>query len=319
MANAWYIFRDTGPDLLYKVGGAHGFMKWSGIIFTDSGGYQVFSLKDSSKISDAGVSFSANAGLLTPAKVIEIQKYLGSDAMFVLDDCAPYPCGRRRAEEAVRRTTLWAQKCMAAHKIIPRRYGHGQELYGIIQGGARQRLRIRSAQEVAELNFGGYGIGGLSIGMPRTAIREMTVLTCEHLPFDKPRHLLGGGLPVQILEGIADGVDTFDCVLPIRKAQRGVAYTKFGEVFYKQPQPSTLKDVPLDPDCDCSTCKSYARDQLRLLFRSNNAMAGQLVTIHNLWFYHKLLDGARRAILADRFHAHLNEFVASWAVGAETY
>lgn len=318
MANAWYIFRNTGPELLRQVGGAHGYMNWHGILFTDSGGYQVFSLKDNSKITDAGVSFGTAADALTPAKVIEIQKHLGSDIMFVLDDCAPYPCARKRAEEAVRRTTLWARKCMAAHAKIPRCHEHGQELYGIVQGAAREKLRIRSAREVAELDFGGYGIGGLSIGMPRSAIREMTVLTCEHLPFDKPRHLLGVGLPDQVLEGIADGVDTFDCVLPIRKAQRGIAYTRFGEVFYKHPQPPALKDLPLDPECACSTCRSWSRDQLRLLLRSNNPMAGELATIHNLWFYHKLLAGAREAILANRFSSYLNDFLAAWDSGSET-
>jgi queuine tRNA-ribosyltransferase len=317
MANAWHIFRNTGPEVLEKLGGAHGFMKWDGILFTDSGGYQVFSLKDTSTINDNGVAFDVDAEMLTPAKAIEIQKHLGADVMFVLDDCAPYPCTRKRAEEAVRRTTLWARECMAAHKDTLKRYAQSQAPYGIIQGGARARLRMRSAQEVAELNFDGYGIGGLSIGMPRSEIREMTALTCEMLPSDKPRHLLGVGLPGQVLEGIADGVDTFDCVLPIRKAQRGIAYTRFGEVRYKNPQPAAFKDQPLEAGCMCSTCTSYSREQLRLLFQTDTPMAGQLAAIHNIWLYHKLLEGARRAIVAGQFSSYLKEFLADWGSGEE--
>jgi queuine tRNA-ribosyltransferase len=316
MVNAWHVYRQTGPEVLRQAGGVHRLMGWDGVVFTDSGGYQVFSLKDTSQIDDSGVSFALDTEVLTPESAIEIQKHLGSDIMFVLDDCAPYPCDRQRAALAVERTTQWARRSLAAHRTMPARYAHHQELFGIVQGSMREDLRTRSAEEVAELGFGGYGIGGLSIGMPRTVIREMTVLTCEHLPFDRPRHLLGVGLPNQILEGIADGADTFDCVLPIRKAQRGIAHTRHGELRFKLAQPAATRDRPLDTACTCSTCAVYSREQLRLLFKSDKAQAGLLAAIHNLHFYHSVVDRARQAIREGRFTEYMNAFLADWQ-GAE--
>lgn len=314
MANAWYIFGETGPEVLRRSGGAHGHLGWPRILCTDSGGYQVFSLKDNSRITDAGVSFGSDEAL-TPERVVEIQKHLGSDLMMVLDDCAPFPCPAERAEEGVRRTSLWARRSIDAHREMPGLYRHPQHLYGIVQGSTLPRLRRRSIEELGPLGFDGFGIGGLSIGMPRSAIREMTRLTCELLPPDRPRHLLGVGLPNQILEGIADGADTFDCVLPIRKGQRGVAYTRSGEVIYKRPQPGPLADAPLDPACGCPTCRDWSREALRRLFRSDKAKAGELASVHNIWFYHDVLGEARQAIREGRFDAYREAFTDRWEAG----
>jgi queuine tRNA-ribosyltransferase len=316
MANAWHVYRSTTPEKLREIGGAHPLMNWNGVLFTDSGGYQVFSLRDSSEVMDEGISFEGGTEPLTPETIIRMQKELGSDITIALDDCAPFPCNKQRAAEAVRRTTLWGRECMKMHQQIPASYAHHQQLYGIVQGGTFEDLRIRSIEEVSEVNFGGYGIGGLSIGMPRSSVRAMTALTCERLPYEKPRHLLGVGLPEQILEGVADGADTFDCVLPIRKAQRGIAYTRFGEVRYKDKERSRLKDAPLDSKCDCPTCATHTREQLRLLYRTNRAVAGELATIHNLHFYHRTLEGAREAIRANRFSTYLNDFSSRWKAGA---
>jgi len=312
MANAWYIFGETGPERLRALGGAHGWMGWSGILMTDSGGYQVFSLKDNSRITDNGVAFGDDA-LLTPERVVEIQRHLGSDIMLVLDDCAPYPCADARAEEAVRRTSLWARRSMAAFQSTEPIQTRPQRIYGIIQGSTRDALRRRSIDEVAGLGFDGYGIGGLSIGMPRSAIRAMTELTSALLPADRPRHLLGVGLPNQILEGIADGADTFDCVLPIRKAQRGVAYTSTGERIYKRPD--RQPDEPLDSRCGCPTCASWSREALRRLFKSDKPRAGELAAIHNLSFYHGTLAAARKAIRQARFDAFKDAFIDQWEAG----
>jgi queuine tRNA-ribosyltransferase len=290
-------------------------MDWGGVLFTDSGGYQVFSLRDGSELMDEGVSFAGTAESLTPETVIRMQKELGSDIMIALDDCAPFPCAWKRAEEAVRRTTLWGRECMKIHQETPARYEHHQQLYGIIQGGVFEDLRTRSVEEVTGVGFDGYGIGGLSIGMARSAVREMTVLTCERLPDDKPRHLLGVGLPEQVLEGVADGADTFDCVLPIRKAQRGFAYTTFGEVRFKDPERSRLRDAPLDGKCECSTCATWSREKLRVLYRTDRSSAGELATIHNLHFYHRMLEGAREAIRANRFSTYLHDFSSRWNAG----
>ncbi len=312
MANAWYIFGETGPEQLRALGGAHGWMGWSGILMTDSGGYQVFSLKDNSRITDDGVAFGDDAAL-TPERVVEIQRHLGSDIMLVLDDCAAFPCPDARAEEAVRRTSLWARRSMAAFRASEPQQTRAQHIYGIIQGSTRERLRRRSVEEVAALGFDGFGIGGLSIGMPRAAIRDMTALTSALLPADRPRHLLGVGLPNQILEGIADGADTFDCVLPIRKAQRGVAYTSSGECVYKRPNPRP--DAPLDPHCGCPTCRDFSREALRRLFKSDKPRAGELAAIHNLSFYHDTLAAARDAIREGRFDAFKTAFIDQWEAG----
>jgi queuine tRNA-ribosyltransferase len=315
MANAWYIFRNTSIEALRQSGGAHGQMGWTGILFTDSGGYQVFSLKDDSIITDDGVLFGGDGEVLTPEYVIEMQKHLGSDIMMVLDDCAPYPCDKTRGLEAVRRTTLWAARSMAAHNRLGEHYGRRQHIFGIVQGSTYEELRRQSCEEVAALGFDGFGIGGLSIGMPRSAVREMTYLSCNLLPSDKPRHLLGVGLPGQILEGIADGADTFDCVLPIRKAQRGVAYTRSGVLYYKRPQPPIQRDEPLDSVCNCSTCNVWSQEELRLLFKRDKQKAGTLAAIHNLYFYHQVLAGAREAIRANSFSTYRSDFMSKWNSG----
>lgn len=318
MANAWHVYRSTTPEKLREIGGAHRLLGWDRILFTDSGGYQVFSLREGSKLADEGVSFAEEVEPLTPAKVIQMQRELGSDIMISLDDCAPYPCDKERAEEAVRRTTLWCGECIKIFRETPPCHAHPQFLYGIVQGSVFTDLRRRSIEEVAGMGFDGFGIGGLSIGMPRSDVRAMTALTCEFLPYDKPRHLLGVGLPPQILEGIADGADTFDCVLPIRRAQRGFAYTRFGEVRYKEKARPGLRDTPLDPKCDCPTCAKYSREQLRVLYRTEQEVAGELASIHNLHFYHQVLAGAREAIRANRFTAYMNDFNARWNAGEMT-
>jgi queuine tRNA-ribosyltransferase len=315
MANAWYMFASTTVEALHRSGGAHGQMGWAGILFTDSGGYQVFSLQDGCLITNDGVTFGNNGEVLTPEYVVEMQKHLGSDIMMVLDDCATYPCAKTRAQDAVRRTTLWATRSLAAYNRLKCCYGHSQYIYGIVQGGVYEDLRRQSCREIAALDFSGFGIGGLSIGMPRTAVREMTLLSCELLPGDKPRHLLGVGLPGQILEGVEDGTDTFDCVLPIRKAQRGVAYTRSGALYYKRPQCERQRDEPLDSSCTCSTCSAWSQESLRLLFKSDKSRAGMLVAIHNLHFYHEVLRGAREAILGNRFSSYKSDFIFAWESG----
>lgn len=315
MANAWYLFNNTTIQRLREVGGVRRQMGWDGILFTDSGGYQVFSLKDACRITDDGLSFDGSPTTLTPELVVEIQKYLGSDIMMILDDCAGYPSSRERVQEAVRRTTLWAKRSLTAHRQFHDVHGYDQYIYGIVQGGTHKDQRRRSCDELAALGFDGYGIGGLSIGMPRTAVREMTLMSSELLPEGKPRHLLGVGLPNQILEGIDDGADTFDCVLPIRKAQRGVAYTRSGALYYKRPHPSHLQDEPLDSTCTCGTCRTWSRERLRLLFKADKATAGTLASIHNLHFYHQVLANAREAIRENRFAIYKRDFVSEWNAG----
>lgn len=316
MANGWHVYRRFGEETLQNAGGVHRLLNWGGAVFTDSGGYQVFSLRETATVTDEGVAFRSLTGddveLLRPEDVVEIQKQIGSDIMTALDECPPYPCSKTRARSAMRRTNLWARRSMNAFRSMPSYYAHGQDLWGIVQGGVYEDLRKISVEELVQLDFGGYGIGGLSIGMPRTATREMTKLVCDLLPSDKPRHLLGTGLPCDILEGIEDGVDTFDCVLPLRKAERGVAYTRSGEVRYKDSPHTDVASMPLDSECSCQTCKQYSREELRHLYRTDKARASHLAAIHNLYFYHDMLAGARKAIRENRFSAYKEAFFSKW-------
>lgn len=321
MVNAWHVYRNAGDEALGKTGGVHKWMNWPNAVFTDSGGYQVFSLRDTSSTSDEGVTFeSANGNepeKLTPEDVIRIQRVVGADIITTLDECAPYPASKKRTRSAMERTSRWARRCVKEFENTTPRYGNEQALWGIVQGGVFEKLRRISIEELVPLDFDGYGIGGLSIGMPHSVAREMTALVCEMLPQDKPRHLLGTGLPCDMLDGIEDGVDTFDCVLPIRKAQRGVAYTRYGEVRYKKNHPGDLADTPLDPECRCPACKNFSREQLRLLYRTEKTTASRLVAIHNLSFYHEVFNQARAAIRLDKFSVYKKAFSAKWS-GEET-
>jgi queuine tRNA-ribosyltransferase len=314
MVNAWHLYNKVGPKKLQNVGGIHRLINWTKPIFTDSGGYQIFSFGENSEISDEGVVFTDSSGknmeLLTPEHVVKIQKYIGSNITTTLDDCPPYPSSYEHSRAAMLRTTLWASKSVVAFNQIPSFYSHGQDLWGIVQGGVYEDLRKRSVEDLVQMDFGGYGIGGLSIGMPRTAMREMTSLVCEQLPFDKPRHLLGTGLPSDILDGVEDGVDMFDCILPIRKAQEGVAYTSSGIVQYRNLDKASLADLPLDTECSCPVCKHYSREQLRGLYQSDKNVAVRLAAIHNLFFYHNLLEGAREAIKQNKFSTYKKSFLA---------
>jgi queuine tRNA-ribosyltransferase len=319
MANAWHVYREHGPVRLREIGGIHKILGWNHLICTDSGGYQAFSLRDTCYITEKGVVFGKGDNeTLTPLKVIEIQKELGSDIMIALDDCAPYPCTKERALEAVQRTKKWGLESVVAHKQIESPYGLKQQLYGIIQGSTFNDLRIQSSHDAGQLDFDGYGIGGLSIGMTQSQAREMTAICTENLPFHKPRHLLGVGLPIQVLYGIDNGVDTFDCVLPLRKAQRGVVYTSGGEVYYKHVQPEYMKNEPLDPLCSCTTCQNYTREQLRQLFKTDKVKAGELASIHNIYFYNDMMKNARIAIQENRFDSYLKGYITRWLEGGGT-
>ena len=319
MVNAWHVFRRAGAEELLKAGGLHGWMGWSHSVMTDSGGYQVYSLRETSRVDDEGVTFlspeDGKEDQLTPERVIEIQRIIGSDVITVLDECPPYPCSKEAEQAAMERTHLWARRSVTAFQEMPPRYGRRQALWGIVQGGVSEDLRKISVDELSQHPFDGFGIGGLSIGMPPSVMREMTALVCERLPHDKPRHLLGTGLPPAILDGIEDGVDTFDCVLPVRKAERGVAYTSRGPIYYKRHAPRGLADSAIDPDCGCTTCRDYSWEELRRLYRSEKADAARLVAIHNLAFYHQTLHDARLAIRKREFRAYRDSFVEKWDSG----
>ncbi|MCK4549604.1 MAG: tRNA guanosine(34) transglycosylase Tgt, partial [Candidatus Krumholzibacteria bacterium] len=299
-----------------EAGGIHKFMSWSGPVLTDSGGYQVFSLADLRKISDDGVSFRSHIDgsqrYLTPERVVDIQLDIGSDIMMVLDHCAEYPCSHETALEAVVRTTQWAERSLAPYGPRVTRDGHERVLFAIVQGNVFEDLRERSARELVALDFPGYAIGGLSVGESKEDLYGMAGLTAKLLPEEKPRYLMGVGFPEDLVEAVARGIDMFDCVMPTRNARNGTVFTSRGRVILKNA--SNRRDFgPLDPDCDCDTCRNYSRAYLRHLFMAGEMLGPRLATVHSIRFYLHLMEEMRQVIREDLFSQWRKEFYEKYA------
>lgn len=311
LANTYHLHLRPGEDLIAEAGGLHNFMNWKRGLLTDSGGFQVFSLQGLRKIDDNGVYFSSHIDgsrhYLTPATVMDIQQKLGADIAMCFDECSPYPCSYEEAERAVRRTTVWAQRCKLAHSRPD------QAVFGIIQGSVFADLRQRSAQEITDLDFPGYAIGGLSVGESKAAMQEMLEVLEPMLPQDKPRYLMGVGAPEDLVEGVGRGIDMFDCVLPTRLARHGTAFTRSGKIVVRNA--TWARDFgPLDPDCDCCVCQSYTRAYLRHLIKAGEMLAHRLLSYHNLYFLLKLMQRAQAAILEDRFQAFRTNFYQDYKI-----
>ncbi len=293
LSNTYHLYLRPGHERIRRLGGLHAFMGWDRSLLTDSGGYQVFSMSSLRKVSDDGVSFRSHLDgslhFLSPELAVEIQEALGSDIRMVLDECVAYPCGRAEAEEAVRRTTAWARRCLAAS----RREEGG--MFGIVQGGMFPDLRRRSAEEIGGLDFSGYAIGGVSVGEGKDLQREAVAATAPLLPGERPRYLMGVGTPEDILFAVSRGVDLFDCVMPTRNARNGMLFTSDGALSIKQAR---NKDDARPPDetCDCPTCRSFSRAYLRHLFLQREMLAAMALTAHNLHFYARWMERIRRAI-----------------------
>ncbi len=305
LSNTYHLYLRPGHDLVKKAGGLHKFMNWNHPILTDSGGFQVFSLGDLRTISDGGVLFRSHLDgskhMFTPEKVMEIENALGADIIMAFDECSPYPSTFQEAERAVTRTTAWAKRCKEAHS------NPNQALFGIIQGNVFQELRERSAKEIIDLDFPGYGIGGLSVGESAEIMYEVLDYTTPLMPVDKPRYLMGVGAPENIVEGIKRGVDMFDCVLPTRIARNGTVMTSFGKLVVKN---AAYKEdfLPLDPECDCYTCRNYSRAYIRHLLKADEIFGLRLTSIHNLSYLLKLTRDIRKAILDDKYPEYIEEF-----------
>ena len=300
LANTYHLHLQPGEARVRALGGLHRFMSWSGAILTDSGGFQAFSMGPRVRVSDEGVEFQSHLDgsrlQLTPEKSIAIQEALGSDIMMVLDECAALPATRERLAEAAARTTAWARRCLAA------RTPAGGALFGIVQGGTEPELRLEHAAQIAALPFDGYAIGGVSVGEGREAVREIAALAASALPRGKPRYLMGIGRPEQIVEAIGAGIDMFDCVMPTRNARNGQLFTSEGVINIKNA--CYAEDPrPLDPACDCETCRGYSRAYLRHLFRAGEILGARLNTIHNVRFFVSTIEKARAAIRAGTFAA----------------
>lgn len=306
LANTYHLYLRPGHDIVREAGGLHKFMNWDRAILTDSGGFQVFSLGSLRKITEEGVKFRSHIDgsphMITPEKSIEIQNSLGSDIMMAFDECAPYPADRTYVKNSLERTTRWLKRCKDYHRDWER-----QSLFGIMQGGMYKDLRRQSAEEIVELDLPGYAIGGLSVGEPKELMLDILDDCVDYLPEDKARYLMGVGSPDYLFEGVERGVDMFDCVLPTRIARHGLAMTSAGRVNIKNAMYERDWE-PLDPECDCYTCRNYSKAYLRHLFKSGEMLSSMLLSNHNLHFLIKMMGNIRKAIEEDRFLEYKKEF-----------
>ena len=310
LGNTYHLYLRPGHEVVKAAGGLHKFMNWERAILTDSGGFQVFSLGAMRKISEEGVEFRSHIDgskhMLSPEKSMEIQNALGSDIMMAFDECAPYPADRNYVKNSLERTTRWLKRCKEYHKNTEQ-----QSLFGIMQGGMYKDLRKQSAEEIVELDLPGYAIGGLSVGEPKEIMYEVMDDCVDYLPADKPRYLMGVGSPDCLFEGVERGIDMFDCVLPTRIARHGMAMTSQGRVNIKNAK-YERDFTPLDPNCDCYTCRNYSKAYLRHLFKSDESLSSMLMTTHNLHFLVNTMAGIRKAIEEDRFLEYKKEFYDSY-------
>jgi queuine tRNA-ribosyltransferase len=293
LANAYHLAVRPGQDLVRELGGLGRFMGFKGAVLTDSGGFQAMSLARINSIGENGIRFRSHLDgaplTLTPESAVDIQQKLGSDLMMALDECTPYPAEYQRAKASLELTARWAERCVAA------RTSTTQALFGIVQGSIYPDLRRVSAAQITAIPFDGYATGGLSVGEPKAAMREMAALSVSMLPGGKPRYLMGVGTPQDLLAAVGMGYDLFDCVLPTRNARNGSAFTSEGPLSIKQAA-FTRDARPLDARCDCSTCTTFSRAYLRHLYMSGEILAARALTEHNLYFYSRLMREAQAAI-----------------------
>jgi queuine tRNA-ribosyltransferase len=306
LSNTYHLYLRPGHEIIREAGGLHKFMNWNKPILTDSGGFQVFSLGDLRKITEEGVAFSSHIDgskhLFTPEKSMEVQNSLGSDIIMAFDECAPYPADREYVIPSMERTTRWLERCKEAHKDTEH-----QSLFGIMQGGMYEDLRKISAKAIVDLDLPGYAIGGLSVGEPKELMCQVLDSCVDYLPEDKPRYLMGVGTPDYLFEGVERGVDMFDCVLPTRLARNGAALTSIGQLNIKNAK-YERDFTPLDPNCDCYTCKNYSRAYLRHLYKGDEILSSMLLSNHNLYFLVNTMKKIQTAILDGRFQAYKKEF-----------
>jgi queuine tRNA-ribosyltransferase len=297
LGNTYHLYLRPGHELVRKLGGLHRFMGWDGPILTDSGGYQVFSLGAMRKVSEEGARFQSHLDgslhLLTPEKAIEIQAALGSDIAMVLDECTPHDAGRKYVRDATERTVRWAERCQRA------RGRADQMMFGIIQGGIFEDLRRWCAEQMTPMPFDGFAVGGLGVGEGEALLRSTSAFTAALLPEERPRYLMGVGRPEDILSAVRAGFDMFDCVIPTRNGRNGTLFTSSGKLSIKRAEFAD-DSRPLDEDCRCYTCGNFSRAYLRHLFMAGEILASQLNSLHNLYFYHRLMERCRDALRAER-------------------
>jgi len=317
LANAYHLYLRPGHELIDRLGGLHSFMGWQRPILTDSGGYQVFSLSALNKVREEGVRFQSHLDgshhLFSPERVMEIEHSLGADIIMAFDECTPFPCVYSHAQESMEMTLRWAERCLRRHDQLTAERTHRppQALFGIIQGSIYSDLRVRCARHLVGMDLPGYAIGGLAVGEPREEMFATIAATLPHLPENKPRYLMGVGLPNDLVEAVSAGIDMFDCVVPTRNARNGTAFTRRGRVRIRNAQ--YAEDAsPLETDCQCMTCRRYSRAYLRHLFQANEILGMHLATYHNVHFFLRLMRGMRQSIIDGRFADWQAEFFSHY-------
>ena len=312
LANAYHLYLRPGDELIRDMGGLHRFIGWKGAILTDSGGYQIFSLGLLRKIRDDGVEFQSHVDgsrhILSPERVVEIQENIGADICMCLDECVQYPASRDYTEKSTELTSRWALRSKKARKKT------GYSLFGIIQGGFYEDLRVKSALDIVEMDFDGYAIGGLSVGEPKAHMWDMVDTVIGHMPDEKPRYLMGVGFPDDILEGVKRGIDMFDCIIPTRVARNGGLFTRNGKLNIKNAR-YARDHMPIDDRCTCYTCRTFSRAYLRHLCVSHELSSFYLNTLHNLHFYARLMDDVRTALTDNNFSTFYKDFMHQWKGG----
>ena len=309
LGNALHLASRPGYELIERLGGLHKFMQWSGPILTDSGGYQLYSLQERTKIDDDGVSFQSPVNgdwiRLTPNSSMEIQRALGSDLVMVLDQCTRYPVSRSAARDAMVRSMDWARICRDSYRGIG-------ALFGITQGSVYEDLRQESLESLVSIGFDGYAIGGLSVGESAPQMYTLLNQIVPSMPRDKPRYLMGVGTPMDLLMGVQAGVDMFDCVLPTRNARNGYLYTSVGVLKIRNAVHKNQHD-PVDSNCECYTCKNFSRAYLHHLDKCGEMLASTLMSIHNLYYYHGFLRDLRASVEENRFQEYRDRVIQGWA------
>jgi queuine tRNA-ribosyltransferase len=307
LGNTFHLMLRPGTEVISRFGSLHKFMGWDGPILTDSGGFQVWSLGALRKINEAGVSFRSPVDgspvFLGPEEAISVQHSLGSDIVMVFDECTPYPATEEQARGSMELSLRWAKRCREAHG------DHSAALFGIVQGGMYEHLRRDSLKGLVDIGFDGYALGGLSVGEPKDEMLHVLDSIVQHMPIDRPRYVMGVGTPNDLVEAVRRGVDMFDCVMPTRNARNAYLFVPEGKLklrnaCYKHDE------RPLDPACDCYTCKNFSRAYLQHLDKCGEILGSQLNTIHNLHFYQRLMQGMRAAIAEGTFQTFIEQHYA---------
>ncbi len=315
LANTYHLYLRPGHEPIRRLGGLHPFMHWGHPLLTDSGGFQVYSLNALVQVTPEGVRFQSHLDgsphFLTPEKAIESQEALGADIIMCQDECTPYPASREEADRSLNLTLSWSRRCRDAH------HRSDQALFGIVQGGMYADLRRKSLETLAGIGFDGYALGGLSVGESKEMMFQVVAETAPLLPPDQPRYLMGVGAPLDILTAVQQGVDMFDCVLPTRNARNGMLFTRFGKLVIKHARYAE-DPAPIDPGCQCYTCRHYSRAYLRHLYLGGEILSARLNTVHNLHFYFALMKEIRQAIAAARLPEFARSFQLQWESGFET-